>query len=66
MAWKLIAKDGADPPASQATERPADLTFAPGEIFDFEFTPRSVGDLSLRFGFPEQQEHPTVVPVRVR
>jgi len=66
VEWRLVAKDGADLPASQATMRPADLTFAPGEIFDFEFTPRSVGDLALRFGFEEQQEEPTVVVVRVR
>lgn len=66
VEWRLVAKDGADLPASQATVRPAELTFAPGETFDFEFTPASVGDLSLRFGFPVQQEEPTVVAVRVR
>ena len=65
VEWRLVAKDGADLPASQATLRPAELTFAPGEIYDVEFTPRAVGDLALRYG-EEQQGEPTVVLVRVR
>ena len=67
--WRVVAKDGADLPATQATVRPAQLTFAPGEIYDVEYTPRAAGRLALRFGpgpsrFPVPP--PTSVAVRVR
>jgi FtsP/CotA-like multicopper oxidase with cupredoxin domain len=67
--WRVVAKDGADLPATQATVRPAQLTFAPGEIYDVEYTPRAAGRLALRFGpgpsrFPVPP--PTNVAVRVR
>lgn len=51
--WRLVAKDGATVPAVQATYRPARLTFDPGEIYDFEFTPAAAGDLVLNFGAPD-------------
>jgi FtsP/CotA-like multicopper oxidase with cupredoxin domain len=66
--WRLVAKDGAALPASQATVRPAQLTFAAGEIYDVEFTPRNETDLVLQFGAPQQGPIPgqaTRVPVRV-
>jgi manganese oxidase len=69
LEWRPVAKDGADLPPSQATVRPAKITFAPGEIIDVEFTPRSAGTLTLRFGMPRQGPIPeqiTDVPVRVR
>ena len=50
--WRPVAKDGADLPQSQAVPRPAQLIFGPGEIYDYEFTPRAPGELKLRFGFP--------------
>jgi FtsP/CotA-like multicopper oxidase with cupredoxin domain len=67
--WRLVAKDGADLPKAQARVRPAELTFAPGEIYDVEYTPRAAGRLTLRFGpgpsrFPGPP--PTSVAVRVR
>jgi FtsP/CotA-like multicopper oxidase with cupredoxin domain len=67
--WRLVAKDGADLPATQATVRRAQLTFAPGEIYDVEYTPHAAGRLTLRFGpgpsrFPGPP--PTSVAVRVR
>jgi len=52
--WRVIAKDGADLPASQATMRAATLTFAAGEIYDVEFTPTTPGSLTLQFGAPKQ------------
>jgi FtsP/CotA-like multicopper oxidase with cupredoxin domain len=71
--WRHVAKDGADLPAAQATLRPARLTLRPGEIYDFELTPRSPGELRLRFGYPEAVRpanlvvlEPVVVAVRVR
>ena len=70
VRWRAIAKDGADLPPSQATERPAVLVSDPGEIYDFEFTPRAAGDLTFSFGLPPYIpapcEKPTVVAVRVR
>jgi hypothetical protein len=32
--------------------RPAALLFAPGEIYDFDFTPGAAGPLTFRFGDP--------------
>ena len=52
--WRVVAKDGADLPASQAKVQPATVTFSPGEIIDVEFTPRGAGELTLRFGMPRQ------------
>jgi FtsP/CotA-like multicopper oxidase with cupredoxin domain len=40
VRWRPIAKDGADLPASQATERPARLQVTAGETWDFMWTPR--------------------------
>ncbi len=37
----------------------------PGEIYDFEFTPQSPGELELVFGSGEPETF-TRVPVRVR
>ena len=67
--WRLVATDGADLPAEPAAVGPARLTFAPGEIYDVEFTPRNSGRLTLQFGpgqpsLPDQK--PTTVAVRVR
>ena len=67
--WRVIAKDGAELPASQATVRAATLTFAAGEIYDVEFTPTAPGSLTLQFGAPQQGPIPgqaTDVPVVVR
>ena len=69
LEWRLIAKDGADLPASQATMRPSTLTFAAGEIYDVVFTPRTWGNLTLQFGAPNLgplQEQATRVPIHVR
>ena len=52
--WRVIAKDGADLPPSQATTRAATLTLAAGEIYDVEFTPTTPGSLTLQFGAPKQ------------
>jgi FtsP/CotA-like multicopper oxidase with cupredoxin domain len=52
VTWRMIARDGADLPAGQQTVGPATLTFAPGQIYDFEFTPAAPGDLMLKFGYP--------------
>jgi FtsP/CotA-like multicopper oxidase with cupredoxin domain len=69
VEWRMVAKDGADLPAAQATVQPARLVFSPGEIHDVELTPRAPGVLTLRFGTPRQgpiPEQMTSVEVRVR
>ena len=50
--WRAVAKDGYPLPPSQATMRPATLVFDPGEIYDYELTPRAAGELTLQFGVP--------------
>jgi hypothetical protein len=52
ITWRAVAKDGMPLPPSQATERPAELLFDPGEIYDFEYTPTAKGELAIRFGLP--------------
>jgi len=48
--WRPVAKDGFPLPPSQGTARPALLVFDPGEIYDFEYTPATAEELTLRFG----------------
>jgi FtsP/CotA-like multicopper oxidase with cupredoxin domain len=50
ITWRAVAKDGYPLPPSQATSRAAVLTFDPGEIYDFEYTPAAPTELTLRFG----------------
>jgi len=72
--WRPVAKDGADLPLAQAIPRPAQITLGPGEIYDYEFTPRAPGELKLRFGFPPARvprpnvviPEPVLVTVRIR
>lgn len=47
LRWRAIAKDGADLPLSQALVKEAQQELAPGEIYDFEYTPRGPGRLWL-------------------
>jgi manganese oxidase len=50
VKWRAIAKDGADLPAKQATERDAVQPFSVGETYDFEFVPKhGGGEYTLRF-----------------
>jgi hypothetical protein len=39
--------------------KPAVLNFDPGEIYEFEFTPKTAGELTLTFGLP-----PAMIPPR--
>lgn len=45
--WTPVAKDGADLPTSGRTRRSAVQRLSMGETYDFEFTPRQVGNLRL-------------------
>jgi len=62
IEWRAVAKDGYPLPASQATARPAVLVFDPGEIYDFEFTPKAAGELALSFGLPPSPPPPPPPP----
>ncbi|MGH2652327.1 MAG: hypothetical protein ACRDHK_14085, partial [Actinomycetota bacterium] len=60
QTWRALAKDGADLPAAQATERSAVQWVAVGEIYDFEFLPLLPGEYALVRG-PDDRK-----PVLVR
>jgi manganese oxidase len=68
VVWRAIAKDGADLPVSQATERPARQTVSVGETYDFEFEPRSATELRLEVFRPGRAaigQSQIVVPIHV-
>ena len=50
VQWRPVAKDGYPLQASQTVPRPAVVVFDPGEIYDFEVTPTTTGELTLKFG----------------
>jgi hypothetical protein len=72
IEWRAVAHDGMALPAAQATQRPAVMLFNPGQIYDFELTPASSGELRVEFGIPAFLFPPGLapkharVPVRVR
>jgi FtsP/CotA-like multicopper oxidase with cupredoxin domain len=66
VEWKAVAKDGYPLPASQATMQPAQLLFDPGEIYDFEFTPKEAGKLTFAFAPRGKNPKYVEVPVTVR
>lgn len=47
VAWRAVAKDGANLPTNQATLRPAEITVDVGETYDFEFRPAEPGEYTL-------------------
>jgi FtsP/CotA-like multicopper oxidase with cupredoxin domain len=64
VAWRAVAKDGADLPSHQATVRPARQRISVGETFDFELTPANPA--SLRLEFREGSNVLVSMPVLVR
>jgi FtsP/CotA-like multicopper oxidase with cupredoxin domain len=62
VEWRAVAKDGYPLPLSQAITGPARLTIDPGEIFDFELTPKERGELTLSFGLPQPPPPPPAKP----
>ena len=63
VEWKAVAKDGYPLPPSQATMQPAKLLFDPGEIYDFEYTPKQAGKMT--FAFAPRSDKPKWVDVAV-
>jgi manganese oxidase len=66
IEWRAVARDGMTLPASQATVRPAAMIFDPGQIFDFEYTPRAKGELAIVFGEPAFGAPPDKAPKQTR
>jgi FtsP/CotA-like multicopper oxidase with cupredoxin domain len=70
LRWRARAKDGADLPAHQQVDSPAEVRLAVGETYDFVWTPAEAGDyvLEVRTNFYEGRDLPPVyqrVPFRV-
>ena len=68
VVWRAIAKDGADLPISQATERPGRQTVSVGETYDFEFRPQATAELRLEIFRPARAamgQSQIVVPIHV-
>lgn len=53
IAWRNIAKDGADLPPQQALVTHQALSLAVGETRDFEFTPADARDLRVEIRLPD-------------
>ena len=60
VAWRPLAKDGADLPEGQRAMRSAELTISVGETYDFEFRPEIAGELALEVVRP-----PILFPAQV-
>jgi hypothetical protein len=68
VIWRAIAKDGADLPVSQATQRPARQVVSVGETYDFEFEPQSTSELRLDVVRPARaamRPSQIIVPIHV-
>ncbi|MGH9778188.1 MAG: amidohydrolase family protein [Candidatus Acidiferrales bacterium] len=52
VAWRGIAKDGADLPPSLQVEHAAQIRMGVGETYDFAYTPAAPGELTLRVHVP--------------
>jgi FtsP/CotA-like multicopper oxidase with cupredoxin domain len=55
--WRIVAKDGADLPASQLRSAKAQLTVSVGETYDVEFTSSRPQDVLLDLLMPAQKIH---------
>ena len=68
VTWRAIAKDGADLPVSQVTERPARQVVSVGETYDFEFQTQSTTGLRLEVFRPVRAamgQSTIVVPIHI-
>ena len=57
VEWIPIAKDGADLAPSQSLATPASFTIAPGETYDFAFTPAKSGKIEFSYDQILLDEH---------
>jgi FtsP/CotA-like multicopper oxidase with cupredoxin domain len=61
VEWFPIAKDGADLASVQSVATPASFTIAPGETYDFTFTPEKSGVIEFKYDLILLDEHVTQV-----
>jgi FtsP/CotA-like multicopper oxidase with cupredoxin domain len=61
VEWTPIAKDGADLASGLSVAAPASLTIAPGETYDFTFTPEKSGEVEFKYDLILLDEHVTQV-----
>ncbi len=57
VEWTPIAKDGADLASVQSEATPASFTIAPGETYDFTFTPDKSGEIEFKYDLILLDEH---------
>ena len=57
VQWIPIAKDGADLASVQSVATPASFTIAPGETYDFTFTPEKSGRIEFTYDQSLLDEH---------
>jgi FtsP/CotA-like multicopper oxidase with cupredoxin domain len=61
IEWSPIAKDGADLASVQSVATPASFTIAPGETYDFTFTPEKPGKIEFKYDLILLDEHVTQI-----
>jgi manganese oxidase len=61
VEWTPVAKDGADLASVQSVARVASFTIAPGETYDFTFTPEKLGKVEFKYDLTLLDEHVTQV-----
>jgi len=61
VKWTPIAKDGANLASAQSVAIPASFTIAPGETYDFIFTPEKSGVIQFKYDLILLDEHVTQV-----
>ena len=69
IAWRALARDGADYAPEHATRHPPRDQTGPGTTFDFEFVPQASGNYVLTIVNSvggNATGTPTVVPIHVR
>jgi FtsP/CotA-like multicopper oxidase with cupredoxin domain len=57
VEWTPIAKDGADLAPVPSFTSPASFTIAPGETYDFTFTPEKPGEIEFKYDLILLDEH---------
>jgi len=57
VEWIPIAKDGADLTSVQSVATPASFTIAPGETYDFTFTPEKSGTIEFKYDLILLDQH---------
>jgi FtsP/CotA-like multicopper oxidase with cupredoxin domain len=66
LAWRPVAKDGADLPPAQMAERPARLQTGPGETADFDVNADHPGEMQMEIAAPyTSRSWKTPLPIHV-